>query len=97
MQGEIVDQLREVVKAREAAIAQLSNEQKQAALMFEAVRLERDRLQHEVTISNTAVKRLFSLLTCHHTSIERHGMACLQLLSDSLCCVIRITYHTHHC
>ena len=48
MQGEIVDQLREVVKAREAAIAQLSNEQVQAGLMFEAVRLERDRLQHEV-------------------------------------------------
>lgn len=48
MQGEFVDQLREVVKVREAAIAQLSNEQQQAALMFEAVRLERDRLQHEV-------------------------------------------------
>lgn len=48
MQGEIVDQLREVVKVREATIAQLSNEQQQATLMFEAVRLERDRLQHQV-------------------------------------------------
>ena len=48
VQGEIVDQLREVVKAREAAIAQLSTEQTQAGLMLEAVKLERDRLRHEV-------------------------------------------------
>ncbi|KAL3161186.1 hypothetical protein ABBQ38_009553 [Trebouxia sp. C0009 RCD-2024] len=46
--GELVSQLREVVKAREATIAQLQNEQHQASIMLIAVRAERDRLQHEV-------------------------------------------------
>ena len=43
-----MSQLREVVKAREATIAQLHNEQHQASIMLIAVRAERDRLQHEV-------------------------------------------------
>lgn len=59
-----MDQLREVVKAREAAIAQLSNEQKQAGLMLEAVTMERDRLRHEVV--------LFVYCTLH----VRHGACC---------------------
>lgn len=48
VQGELVSQLREVVQAREATIAHLHSEQHQASIMLEAVRAERDRLQHEV-------------------------------------------------
>ena len=48
----MVDQLREVVKAREAAIAQLSNEQKQAGLMLEAVPMERARLRPQVPLQS---------------------------------------------
>jgi len=48
LQGELVSQLREVVQAREATIAHLHSEQHQASIMLEAVRAERDRLQHEV-------------------------------------------------
>lgn len=43
-----MNQLKEVVKAREATIAQLHNEQQQASIMLIAVRAERDRLQHQV-------------------------------------------------
>ena len=43
-----MSQLREVVRAREATIAHLHSEQQQAGIMLEAVRAERDRLQHEV-------------------------------------------------
>ena len=77
MQGEIVDQLREVVKAREAAIAHLSNEQVQASLMFEAVRLERDRLQHEVFTYCTSPSRLYIPDTLLHgsTSSKQHKLA----------------------
>ncbi|DBB08187.1 TPA: hypothetical protein ACH3X3_008369 [Trebouxia sp. C0006] len=46
--GELVSQLREVVQAREATIAHLHSEQHHASIMLEAVRAERDRLQHEV-------------------------------------------------
>ncbi|DBA81033.1 TPA: hypothetical protein ACH3X2_007238 [Trebouxia sp. C0005] len=46
--GHLVSQLREVVQAREATIAHLHSEQHQASIMLEAVRAERDRLQHEV-------------------------------------------------
>ena len=48
LQGELVSQLRDVVRVREATIAQLHNEQQQAGIMLEAVRAERDRLQHQV-------------------------------------------------
>ncbi|DBB05557.1 hypothetical protein WJX77_006024 [Trebouxia sp. C0004] len=46
--GALVSQLREVVQAREATIAHLHSEQHYANVMLEAVRAERDRLQHEV-------------------------------------------------
>lgn len=46
-----MSQLREVVQAREATIAHLHSEQHQASIMLEAVRAERDRLQHEVCSS----------------------------------------------
>lgn len=46
--NDLVSQLREVVRAREATIAHLHSEQQQAGIMLEAVRAERDRLQHEV-------------------------------------------------
>lgn len=51
LQGELVSQLREVVQAREATIAHLHNEQHHASIMLQAVRAERDRLQHEVCSS----------------------------------------------
>jgi hypothetical protein len=51
VQGELVSQLREVVQAREATIAHLHSEQHHASIMLEAVRAERDCLQHEVCSS----------------------------------------------
>jgi len=52
LQGELVSQLREVVQAREATIAHLHSEQHHASIMLQAVRAERDRLQHEVCSSD---------------------------------------------
>ena len=52
LQGELVSQLRDVVRVREATIAQLHNEQQQAGIMLEAVRAERDRLQHQVNLNS---------------------------------------------
>ena len=53
MQNDLVSQLREVVRLREATIAHLHSEQQQAGIMLEAVRAERNRLQHEVCTYQT--------------------------------------------
>ena len=62
MQGELLSQLRDVVRAREATIAQLHNEQQQAGIMLDAVRAERDRLQHEVRCSSKSPYSAHALL-----------------------------------
>ncbi len=56
LQGELVSQLREVVQAREATIAHLHSEQHHASIMLQAVRAERDRLQHEVHSSASSTR-----------------------------------------
>ena len=62
LQGGLVDQLRDVVRAREASIAQLHNEQHHANVMLQAVRAERDRLQHEVCLRRASTSSCLTIV-----------------------------------
>ena len=68
-----MSQLREVVQAREATIAHLHSEQHHASVMLEAVRAERDRLQHEVCFCQSPV-------CCLIATVAAQVIACLSML-----------------
>ena len=68
-----MSQLREVVQAREATIAHLHSEQHHASVMLEAVRAERDRLQHEVRFCQSPG-------CCLTASVAAQVTACLSML-----------------
>ncbi len=84
-QGELVSQLREVVRAREMTIAHLHSEQQQAGIMLEAVRAERDRLQHEVCALSFGLDCRLTHAFCQTSRTLLVKVVCRQLATVQGC------------
>ena len=75
------------MKAREATIAQLHDEQHQASIMLIAVRAERDRLQHQVWSSSKAAPACLSLILLAATLCKSLNITfCKSVIRKSIAC-----------